>query len=289
MVTTYIPNSLAEALMIKDSDHDVTILAGGTDLMVRYHSGQGLLPEIRKPVLFIGQLAALQQIEKIEKTLYIGAACRLRDVLQHPHVPEILKKAIREMASPAVRNSGTIGGNICNASPAGDTLPPLYVLGASVLIKNLTQSRELSINNFILGPGKVDLRPNELLFSITIPLYEHNVLFYKKVGARKADAISKLSFAGLAKTSGQILKDVKIAFGAVAPRVVRSPELEGLIIGKNISELKGLFPKISKGYAALLQPIDDQRSTIQYRTTVSLNLLEHFLTECCKPKTEAEH
>jgi xanthine dehydrogenase FAD-binding subunit len=285
LVNTFIPDSLQEALKIKDSYNDAVILAGGTDLMVKQRSGQGLLPGFTKPVLFIGQLESLQHIEKVKKTLYIGAACRLSDLLEHPDVPEIVKEAVCLMASPAVRNTGTLGGNICNASPAGDTLPPLYVLEASVLVKSLTHSREVSIRNFITGPGKVDLRANELLISIKIPLEEYNIFFYKKVGARKADAISKLSFAGLARTSGQIIEDVRIALGAVAPRVVRAKEIERLVIGKSITETRALFPQLSNYYSSLIQPIDDQRSNAKYRKTVALHLLEYFLTECIRTKT----
>jgi len=288
MVTTYIPNDLQEALAIKDAEHDVIVLAGGTDLMVRYHGDQGLLPRFENSVLFIGQLATLQQIEKRGNMLSIGAACRLRDLLEHPDVPEIIKKAVREMASPAVRNRGTIGGNICNASPAGDTLPPLYALGASMLIKNFAQSREVPIHSFIMGPGKVDLRQNELLIAIQIPLDTYNVLLYKKVGARKADAISKLSFVGMAKTADLMIEDVRIAFGAVGPRVVRAPELERLLIGKSIAKAREVFLLVKDGYSTLIQPIDDQRSNRKYRKTVSLNLLENFLTEYIKPGSGME-
>jgi xanthine dehydrogenase FAD-binding subunit len=280
LVKTFIPDSLQEALTIKALYTDVVILAGGTDLMVKQRNGPGLLPGFTKPVLFIGQLETLQHIEKEENTLLVGATCRLSDIAEHPNMPEIVKTAIGLMASPAVRNVGTLGGNICNASPAGDTLPSLYALGASMLIKSLTHSREVPIRDFILGPGKVDLRSNELLISIRIPLDEYNVLFYKKVGARKADAISKVSFVGLARTSGQIIEDVRIAFGAVAPRVVRSKDTEKIILGKSIDEIREILPRISNCYSSLIQPIDDQRSNVKYRKTVSLNLLEHFLTAC---------
>ncbi|WP_425058892.1 Carbon monoxide dehydrogenase medium chain [Sporomusa carbonis] len=279
MVKTYIPGSLAEALAIK-REHQAIAFAGGTDIMVRHRGGPGILPEFMQPVMFIGQLEELKQVSLAAGRLAIGAACTLSDLAQHKDVPDILKQALRVMASPAVRNMGTLGGNICNASPAGDTLPPLYALEASVVIENLESRREVPIQNFILGPGRVALQPDELLVAVNIPLAEYNVYFYKKVGTRKAEALAKLSFAGLAVTSENTVKDLRLAFGAVAPTVVKAQDIERLCIEKSIAELPGLLPELIHRYSVLIRPIDDQRSSARYRKAVSLNLLQHFITKC---------
>jgi len=279
MVKTYTPKSVKEALTIRQQDNTV-LLAGGTDLMVRYRGGPGIMPEFTKPVVFIGHLAELQTIHRTDGRLIIGAAATLSTLLANEHVPEIIKQAVRQMASPAVRNTGTIGGNICNASPAGDTLPPLYALGASVILDSLAGRRELPIGTFIKGPGKTDIRQDEIVSAIHIPEAGYNVTFYKKVGTRKADALSKLSFAGVARISGQKVEKLGLAFGAVAPQVVRAEEAESLVIGKSALLPEAEFCQLRNKYASLIKPIDDQRSSARYRKTVALNLLEHFITEC---------
>jgi xanthine dehydrogenase FAD-binding subunit len=279
MVKTYIPGSLAEALTIRQQAQ-AFLLAGGTDLMVKYRSGQGVLPRFTGQVLFIGHLDSLRNIVLVNNKLRIGAACTLSELLANNKIPELLKQAVGVMASPAVRNRGTIGGNICNASPAGDTLPPLYALGASVVLESIEGQREILVQDFILGPGKIDLSPQEILTAIQIPLVEHNVFFYRKVGTRKADALAKLSFAGLAAVSSDRIADIKLAFGAVGPTVIQDRQLEKKMIGRSLTDRLHWLAEVKGSYAALLKPIDDQRSSARYRKMVSLNLLEHFLLEC---------
>lgn len=268
--------TLTEALDIRNNGQ-VIPFAGGTDLMVRRRSWAGTLPRFETPVVFIGKIPELIEISTGGGQLTIGAAATLAAINSHPAVPQILKRAIVEMASPAIRNMGTLGGNICNASPAADTLPPLYALEATVVLQSKSDKRELPISEFITGPGQTVLQSDELMVAIKIPFAEFNKVYYKKVGTRKADALSKVSFAGLARVNGGIIEDVRLAIGAVAPRVVRNPEAEALLKGKQVNGLADMVEEIKKHYLKDIRPIDDQRSNAKYRKLVSLRLVEDFV------------
>ena len=276
MVSAYRPTSFAEALRIRQESQAIP-LAGGTDLMVSHRRYPGLAPQFARPVLFLGGLPELGGITVVGATLTVGAGVTLSGLLAHEAVPDVLKQAVAEMSSPAIRNVATLGGNICNASPAGDTLPALYCLNAVLTLACAGGERQLGIEEFILGPGKTALRDNELLRAVSLSLERFDVACYRKVGTRKANALSKLSFLGLARTGEGRIEDVRIAFGAVAPTVVRSKELEREIVGRNRAELGEIRTRVLDGYARLIVPIDDQRSTAEYRKVVSLRLLGHFL------------
>ncbi len=277
-MVTFTPKTLSEAFEILNVEQ-VIPFAGGTDLMVRRRSWSGTKPSFEDPALFIGELKELKEIVKKGQSLEIGAAVSLTELLDHPDVPEILKQAIRVMASPAIRNLATLGGNICNSSPAADTLPPLTVFGATLVLQSKGSQREVPIGEFIKGPGQNDLKENELLTSIHLSLAKYNHYYYKKVGTRKADALSKVSFAGLALTSGGIVDEVKIAIGAVAPRVVTCFEAEELLKGKSTRDLSKRIPDIKQLFQEYIRPINDQRSTAAYRNEVAFRLLEHFIAQ----------
>ena len=278
MVKVFIPQSLKEALRIRKEEKAIPF-AGGTDLMVKRGRLRGLAPYFEKPVLFLHKVKELTGVKFEEGRVRIGALSTLSEILENRDIPLILKYAIAEIASPAIRNLATIGGNICNASPAGDTLPPLYVMNARVVLSNFTSEREMKIMDFIKGPGSTDLKEEELLKEIIIPVEFFNIVFYRKVGTRKANSLSKVSFAGVARLDDGIIKDIRISFGAVAPTPLRAPEIEEEIIGKNKVKIIAKIPDILEKYARIIRPIDDQRSTARYRKTISLKILEYFLKE----------
>ena len=278
MVKVFMPQSLKEALRIRKEEKAIPF-AGGTDLMVKRGRLRGLAPYFEKPVLFLHKVKELTGVKFEEGRVRIGALTTLSEILENRDIPLILKYAIAEIASPAVRNLATIGGNICNASPAGDTLPPLYVMNARVVLSSFTSEREIKIMDFIKGPGFTDLKEDELLKEIIIPVEFFNIVFYRKVGTRKANSLSKVSFAGVAKLDNGIIKDIRISFGAVAPTPRRAPEIEEEIIGKNKVKIIAEIPDILEKYARIIRPIDDQRSTARYRKTISLKILEYFLKE----------
>jgi len=278
MVKVFMPQSLKEALRIRKEEKAIPF-AGGTDLMVKRGRLRGLAPYFEKPVLFLHKVKELTGVKFEEGRVRIGALSTLSEILENRDIPLILKYAIAEIASPAIRNLATIGGNICNASPAGDTLPPLYVMNARVVLSSFTSEREMKIMDFIKGPGSTDLKEEELLKEIIIPVEFFNIVFYRKVGTRKANSLSKVSFAGVAKLDNGIIKDIRISFGAVAPTPLRAPEIEEEIIGKNKGKIIAKIPDILEKYARIIRPIDDQRSTARYRKTISLKILEYFLKE----------
>lgn len=274
-MVTYRPSSMEEALNIL---HDAKTIpfAGGTDLMVKYRSWAGTLPQFQHPIIWLGDIPELHGIHQDGGTLIIGAMETLTSIHSNPIVPEILKDAISLMASPSIRNMGTMGGNICNASPAGDTLPPLYILDAKVTLQSLTGVRIVPIGQFVTGPGKTMLNSEELLTEIHIPVKEFNKRYYRKVGTRKANALSKLSIAGVANIQNGKVEDVRIALGAVAPTVVRCTQAEEMMSGKGVKEAQKMLLEMVSLYSDLIRPIDDQRSNAAYRKTVSLRLIEDF-------------
>ncbi len=274
----YRPRSLKEALEVRRSRHALPF-AGGTDLMAAHRRGPALIPDLPVPLLFLGHLRELAELRHEAGELHIGAACTLEALLRYVEVPAPLKAAIAEMASPALRNVATLGGNICNASPAGDTLPYLYAAGAELELADDTRSRRLPIAEFILGPGRTALTENELLLGVVLPDLCFDTWFYRKVGTRRANSLSKLSFLGLARREecGRI-EDFRCAFGAVAATVVRSIDLEQSLRGKTPTQLPALIPGLRKDTAALIRPIDDQRSTSLYRAAVAEDLLVQFIT-----------
>lgn len=278
MVTGYYPKTISEACMLRRDLTDTMLVAGGSDIMV-------VKKKAANPI-FINGIEELQGVKLEDGVLTIGAGVPYVDLLANGLIPNVLKKAIRNIASPAIRSVGTMGGNICNASPAGDTIPVLYALSAIVVKGKVTKEGELQktrlpIEEFIQGIRKIALQDDELVLAIEIPTASYEgmtKIMYEKVGARKSEAISKLSFVGLMKVEDEIITDVRIAFGAVSVTAVRRNELEQQLIGRNIADLASLREGIVASYADYICPIDDQRSTANYRKTVSINLLNAFLS-----------
>ena len=276
MEIAYTPKTLEEALKIKN-DLNCTIYAGGTDLMVKYKNLS--IPNIKTPVLFISDLKELKTI-KINETIEIGA-CVTQSELIHSNLPDLIKNISSQMSSPAIRNLGTIGGNICNASPAGDLLPLLYALDAKLTLQSYDSAREVLIQDFIVSPGKTNLKENELLTKISFKSINFNNIYYKKIGTRKSNALSKLSFLGLANINIENeIEEIRVSFGAVGPTVIRNKDLENSLINKKINDLR--MSRILNSYSGIIKPIDDLRSTAKYRKTVSLNLLKNFLRRLSK-------
>ena len=276
MIQHFIPSSLNEALEIL-SKHNCFILAGGTDLMVQKHISTGVLPHFEKDILYVMDLKELDYINlDSDKNIHIGASTRFIEIEESPLVPEIYKKVIREIASPNIRNMATMTGNIANASPAGDSIVPLVLNDADVVLVSVNGERIVSVNDFILGVRKIDRKPNEMIKEIVLKPQELNY-FYKKVGSRKAESITKVSFLGAYKIEDGIIKDFRVAFGSVAIKVVRNTKVEKKYIGKSVKELK--VNQVVQDYAKLITPITDQRSNKEYRHKVAMNLLKKFLVD----------
>ncbi len=276
MVKHYIPETLVQALEFKNK-YNATIIAGGTDIMVQKRNWAETPAKFPNKVMYIANLNELNYIKKIDNHLHIGAVTPISDVLEFTDTPKILKDAIEIMASPALRNCATIAGNIVNASPAGDTLPVLYVLEALIVIETSSNSRILPIKEVITGPHKTIIEDDEIITEIIIPLTDFSKIHFEKIGGRKADAISKVSFAGAIILKDNLIKSVRFAFGAVAPTVIRNQELEKEYVNMTQTGLKEHKNDILKKYEKIIIPIDDQRSNKEYRKKVALNILENFI------------
>ena len=278
MVKSFIPSTYNEALELLDKN-EMILMAGGTDLMVKKRNWAGLSPIFDKDVLFISELKELKYIKKKGGFIHIGAMTTLEEILTHKDIPEILKKTILLMASPGIRHIATLGGNIGNASPAGDSLPVLYILDAKIVVDGKGTERMVPIEEFILGPGKVALDGRELIKEIIINDVRFDMIHYEKIGGRKSDAISKVSFAGGVLCRKGRVDEFRCAFGAVAPTVVRSRAIEESVRGTACEDIEKMKEIIKKKYSELIRPIDDQRSTAVYRKKVCMNLLDRFLTK----------
>ncbi len=267
-----LPQTVEELWRILGDEPEAALLAGGTDLLVKVRAG-AVEPAA---LICLQRLEELRGIAEEADVVYIGACATHTEILSSSVVRTflpILEKAVHLLGSPPVRNMGTIGGNICTASPAGDTLPALYALGAELELLSQYEQRRLAIDQFILGPGKTALRKGEILAGVRVKKPEGSIIHhFEKVGQRKAMSISIASLAALVRV-GQAGKmvEVSLAWGSVGPTVVRSREAENTLVGAELSAeiLKKAFPAVE----AAVSPIDDVRASAAYRRCVSANLL----------------
>lgn len=274
MINHFIPKDLKDALKIL-SEHDCYIMAGGTDLMVQKHFSTGLVPKFDKDILYVSNLKELDYIKVDDNgDIHIGAATKYYELETSPLIRDIYHMVIKEIASPNIRNMATLVGNIANASPAGDSLVPLVIDDAKVVLSSIRGNRTVLISDFIYGVRKIDKEKDEMITEVIIP--NTNLKYsYRKVGSRKAETITKVSFLGAYKLNKDVIEDFRIAFGSVSIKVVRNKDIEKKYIGKKVSELDE--NQIVKDYYPLVAPITDQRSSKEYRHKVAMNLLKQFI------------
>jgi CO/xanthine dehydrogenase FAD-binding subunit len=246
--------------------------AGGTDLMVLFEAGK--LPH--KRFVSIWGLPELKGIEVTAEHVTMGALTTYTDVQRHPVLRDefpLLAQAASETGGIATQNRGTLGGNIVNASPAADSPPALLVYDAELELISSSGSRRVAYRSFHTGYKQMDLNPDELVARIRIPRrLERWRQYYRKVGTRKAQAISTVCFAAAARVDNGHVADVRIALGSVAPTVIRCHQTE-----EAIRRDPGALEAAKSTIAHEIAPIDDIRSGAHYRLRVAQNLLEHFL------------
>jgi CO/xanthine dehydrogenase FAD-binding subunit len=272
------PASLAAALDDLAQHPGARPFAGGTDLMVVLEAGH--LPP--------GRYVSLQncrELRGITETpgggVSIGALTTYTEIRNAQVLSRypMLALAAGETGGLATQNRGTIGGNIANASPAADTPPALLVYDAELELISSSGTRRIPYAAFHLGYKKMDLAPGELIARIHLPprrsLGEGGRDYYRKVGTRRAQAISKVCFAGSILMDGETVKDVRIALGSVAPTVVRATRTEEALRGKTLDE--AAIAAAAQALISEIAPIDDIRSTARYRGRVAANLLREFL------------
>jgi len=248
--------------------------AGGTDLMVLLEAGK--LPHRR--FLSIWKLRELRGIEVTPRHVTLGALTTYSDVRNQEVLERefpLLCRAAAETGSIATQNRGTIGGNIANASPAADSPPALLVYDTELELVSVHGTRWLPYQGFWKGYKQIDLRGDELIRGIRVAREKSEWMqFYRKVGTRRAQAISKVCFAGAARLEAGRIADVRIALGSVAPTGLRATETEKLLQGEKPAP--AVVRAAQETLAREIAPINDMRSTAQYRLRVAQNLLAEF-------------
>jgi CO/xanthine dehydrogenase FAD-binding subunit len=276
-----VPETLTEALGLLASEPGVwQPFAGGTDLMVLLEAGKLSY----KRFLSLSRLAEFKGIEVTPGSVTIGALATYTEILNHPVLQSefpLLCAAARETGSVATQNRGTLGGNIVNASPAADSPPALLVYDAEIELVSQINVRWLPYHGFHTGYKKMQMAPAELLCAVRLPRRK-NIWkqYYRKVGTRKAQAISKVCFAGAALMEAGRISDIRIAIASVAPIVLRAVKTESVLRGAKISP--EVVAKGRETLAGEISPIDDIRSTAEYRRRVAQNLLQEFLALLAK-------
>ncbi len=273
------PRTPAEAVRLLAKHTDALPIAGGTDLMVAWNAG-GLAG---RTFLDLSALRDWSRIREAKGALVIGALATHTDLQRHPlvcrHLP-LLAEACGTVGGVQIQNRGTIGGNIANASPAGDSFPPLAVYEATVVAVAARGRREIPLAQFFTGPKRTGLAPGELVEAVKIPLPARppKRALFRKVGTRAAQAISKTVAAGLLwlRRDGTV-EELRFALGSMAPTVRRLRSAEAFVKGQRLTP--AVVREACALVAADVAPIDDVRSSADYRLAVSRNLLFRFLSE----------
>ena len=250
-------------------------IAGGTDVMVQFASGK--LPA--RMLVSLWNLPELRRIDVSDDAISIGAGCTYTDLREHEVVARefpLLASAARWTGGIANQNRGTLGGNIVNASPAADSLPALLVCEADLVLVSARGERRVRYVDFHTGYKTTMLAPDELIRSICLARrFAGYSAYSRKVGARNAQAISKVCIAALGRIAGGVVEDVRIAVGSVAPVPMRLRETERAVEGSAVDA--ALVARARKTAVGEIRPIDDIRSTAAYRSAVVGNLIAEFL------------
>jgi aerobic carbon-monoxide dehydrogenase medium subunit len=262
-------HTLPEAISRLGQDDGIRVVAGATDFLVRWRQG------VWKPraVLSIKRIPGLDQVGYSPRVgLSLGPLVTIRLLELHPliqqHYPA-LSQAATTFAGVQIRNLATVGGNICNASPAGDTLPALLAYGTECRLIGPEGERLMPLQSFLLGPGRTALRPAELLVELHLPPPPpHTGAFYIKHSPRSAMDISTVGVASVVTLGGGdgICREARIALGAVAPTVLRASSAESLLHGQRLDV--GLIQQAARAAMGEARPIDDIRGTAQHRKAI---------------------
>ena len=273
-----VPGTLAEALTILAAEPGVwTPLAGGTDLMVVFNAGH--LKATR--FLDVSRLTELRGIAEETNLLSFGSLSTYTDLREcravHQHFPNLVKSA-QATGALAIQNRGTLGGNIANASPAADTPPSLLAYGAELELVSIRGSRRVAYASFHQGYKQMDLAPDELVAKVLVPKPTgRGFHYFRKVGTRQAQAISKVCLAAYARIEEGRVAELRIGLGSVAPAPVRARAAEQLLVGQPLASLP--IEAARQTLAQDISPIDDIRATAHYRSVVTGNLLAQMLRE----------
>ena len=275
----FAPKSVKEAIsLLSEYGPKAKVISGGTDLLAQMKQREVLPP----CVISIGNIAELNFIKYDEsKGLSIGVSTSVVDIANSPVVKSkfsILAQAAGLLGTPSIRNQATLGGNLCNAAPSADTAPPLLVLEARAIIAGVKGEKTIPLEQFFAGPGQTVLEQGHLLTQVQIPnLPPHSGGFYLKQTRRHGADLAMVGVAALVVMEADILKDVRIALGAVAPTPIRARKAEAILRGYPMDDKR----LEAAGHAASQEatPIDDVRSSAEYRKTLVAVLTRRTVTQ----------
>ena len=278
------PGSLAEAFAVLAAstvDAPITSIAGGTDIMVQITGEMGDPPE---RMIDLSRLAELRGVTVDGGTVIIGAATTYTEIRRsdacREHLPALVEAAAT-IGAAQIQNRGTLGGNIANASPAGDTLPVLLALDASIVVAGPRGERTIPADAFWVGYRRTALAPDELILRVRIPVTGGREARFRKIGTRRAQAISKVVLALSWRESPGVVhgawSDVRLALGSVAERPIRGRATEAVLEGA--SPTPETADAAAEALAGEIHPIDDVRSTADYRRVVAARALHRMIRD----------
>ena len=270
------PTSLDEAIeLLTEYGGDARLLAGGTDLLVK------MKQRVVEPrhLINLKMITGLTGIEEKADGIHIGAATKLRAIERSPLIREklpLLHEAVRAIGSVQIRNMATLGGNLCNASPAADSAIALIALDARVQVKGAEGDRVIPLDGFFVGPGKTVLSPSEVLVEIVVPPQGRSSgACFIKIGRTSLD-LAMVSIAAAVTLGDEAVEDCRIALGAVAPTPIRVREVEAFLRGKRLTD--EVLEEVAAMVSAAIRPITDVRATAEYRRTAAEMLTKDALT-----------
>lgn len=281
---TFKPSKIEEVLkLLEEHGDDSKLIAGGTDIVIELRN-EYINPKV---MIDIAGIDELRYIEEKDGHIHLGAGVTFTDIVCSEMLDERLKglkKSARLVGSPQIRNKGTIGGNICNGSPAADIVPPLLALDAVLTIKSIKATREVRLEDVFLGKEKVDLKSNELLVDIKFKKPKENQnLGFSKLGLRNALAISRICISVyLDLGEDDSIKDIKIASGALGVNGLREKSVEDSIRGKKLNQ-----ETMDIARDELVKSVEERlkgRSSLEYKSSAVRSLLKEAMN-CASGKT----
>ena len=264
------PETLEKALdILADKTDNIKVLAGGTDLVVQLRDNS--LPENISSILDISRIKSFKEVENDNGEINIGSLVTHEELLNNKLFSNklpFINEAASAVGSPQIRRRGTIGGNICNAAPCADSVPVLAALDAEVILASKSGKRKLSLTEFIDGPYKTNLKPDEIMTSIKFFMPEPGVgTSFMKVGRRKALAISRMSVAVmLRKDQTEIVNEFYLSTGSVTPKPTRLPEAERVLLNKEPTE--DLINETAEKVAQIMIATSGYRWSTEYKEPV---------------------
>ncbi|MBS1187732.1 MAG: molybdopterin dehydrogenase FAD-binding protein [Burkholderiaceae bacterium] len=276
MSAVLLPDSFEALWEAFEAYPQARLFAGGTDLLVHRHTGRA--PE--GDLIGLERMGELKGVRQEGDFVLIGAATPVTRLMREPLLADafpVLTSALATIGGPALRNMATLGGNVCTASPAGDSLPALYVLEAEVVLQSRRQQRQLPIREFITGPGRIALQPGEIVSAIRLRRdHGYTVQHFEKVGQRQAHAISIVSLAVCATlASDRTVTAIRCAWGSVGPTIIESDAVQAALFGRRLDE--ATLADAAKVAMQAVSPIDDIRASAVYRRQLAGNLLYRLL------------